>query len=197
MAFSRKFLKSLSLTDEQIEAVIEAHAEVVDGQKATITSLTEKANKADDLQKQLDAHESDEDWKEKYETKEKELNDYKASVESKERETAVKAAYRDLLVAEHVGERQLDAVLRATDFKEMKLDKDGKLENVDALKETIKKDWGGFITTESAKGAKVDTPPLGGSGAGGANSRAAELARKFHEDRYGKAQTPADNNKNN
>lgn len=193
MAFTRKFLKSLSLTDDQIEAVIEAHAEVVDGQKATITSLTEKANKVDDLQKQLDAHSGDENWKEKYETKEKELNDYKASVESKERETAVRAAYRELLVAEHVGERQLDAVLRATDFKGMKLDKDGKLENIDALKETIKKDWAGFITTESTKGAHVDTPPLVGNGAGGANTRAAELAKKFHEQRYGKAPASANN----
>ena len=185
MAFTRKFLKSLSLTDEQIEAVIEAHTEVTDAQKATIADLTAKAEKADDLQKQVEKLSSD-DWEGKYNAKDKELQDYKAAVASKEQEAAVKAAYRELLVAEHVGDRQLDAVIRATDFKGMKLGADGKLENADTLKENIKKEWSGFITTESQKGANVPTPPLNPN-AGGANSRAAELAKRFHEQRYGKA----------
>lgn len=186
MSFSRKFLKSLGLNEDQVESVIEAHLEVTDAQKATINDLTEKAAKVDELQKKVDEIANGEDWQKKFNDKDKELKDYKASVESKEREAAVKAAYRELLVAEHVGERQLDAVLRATNFDGMKLDKDGKLENVDSLKENIKKDWGGFITTESVQGAKVATPPINPS-AGGANSRAAELAKRFHEQRYGKA----------
>ena len=195
MAFGRKFLKSLSLNDDQIEAVMESHLEVTDSMKATIADLTEKAKKTDELQKQLDALNDGEDWKKKFSDKEKELKDYKASVESKEREAAVKAAYRELLVGEHVGERQLDAVLGVTDFKEMKLDKDGKLENVDALKNEIKQKWSGFITTEQVKGANVPTPP-NNPNPGGANSRAAELAKRFHEQRYGKspAQNPPTNN---
>jgi len=196
MAFTRKFLKSLGLNEDQVESVIEAHTEVSDALKANIAELTEKAGKVDDLQKQLDALNDGEDWKGKYNAKDKELKDFKAAVESKEREAAVKAAYRELLVGEHVGERQIDAVLGVTDFKEMKLDKDGKLENADALKEAIKQKWSGFITTETVKGASVQTPPANPNPSG-ANSRAAELAKRFHEQRYGKAptqSTPANNN---
>lgn len=196
MSFSRKFLKSLGLNEDQVESVIEAHTEVSDALKANIAELTEKAGKVDDLQKQLDALNDGEDWKGKYNAKDKELKDFKAAVESKEREAAVKAAYRELLVGEHVGERQIDAVLGVTDFKEMKLDKDGKLENADALKEAIKQKWAGFITTETVKGASVQTPPANPNPSG-ANSRAAELAKRFHEQRYGKVPTqptPANNN---
>lgn len=194
MAFTRKFLKSLGLNEDQVEAVIDAHTEVTDAQKATIAELTEKANKVDELQKKVDEVANGEDWQKKYNDKDKELKDYKASVESKERETAVKAAYRDLLVGEHVGERQLDAILGVTNFKEMKLDKDGKLENADSLKEAIKQKWSGFITTEQIKGANVQTPP-GNPAPGGANSRAAELAKRFHEQRYGApVQTPPTKN---
>lgn len=188
MAFTRKFLKSLGLNEDQVESVIEAHLEVTEAQKATINDLTEKAAKVDELQKKVDEVANGEDWQKKYQDKDKELKDYKASVEAKERESAVKAAYRDLLVGEHVGERQLDAVLGVTDFKEMKLDKDGKLENAEALKEAIKQKWGGFITTEQIKGANVPTPP-NNPVPGGANSRAAELAKRFHEQRYGKTPT--------
>lgn len=190
MAFTRKFLKSLGLNEDQVESVIEAHTEVTDAQKATIAELTDKAAKADELQKELDKMSGGEDWQKKYQDKDQELKNYKASVESKEREAAVKAAYRELLVGEHVGERQLDAVLNVTDFKEMKLDKDGKLENVDALKENIRQKWSGFITTESERGASVANPPKPNNPAG-ANSRAAELAKRFHEQRYGK--TPTNN----
>lgn len=189
MAFTRKFLKSLGLNEDQVESVIEAHTEVTDAQKTTIADLTEKANKVDDLQKQLDAVSTGEDWQKKYNDKDKELKDYKAEVESKERETALKAAFRELLVEEHVGERQLDAVVRATDFKDMKLGADGKLENVDTLRANIKRDWAGFITTTTQQGAPVANPPTPNP-AGGANPRAAEIAKKFHEQRYGRTPTP-------
>lgn len=188
MPFGRKFLKSIGLNEDQIESVVEAHIEVTNAQKATIAELTDKASKLDELQKELESLRGKADFESKYNAKAKEFEDYKASVETEKRESAIKSAYRDLLVAEHVGERQLDAIIRATNFKDMKLGSDGKLENVDALKEAIKKDWSGFISTEHIRGAEVSTPP-GGDNNHEANGRAAELAKKFHEQRYGKPKT--------
>ena len=34
MAFTRKFLKALGLTEEQVDSVVEAHTETVDGLKS-------------------------------------------------------------------------------------------------------------------------------------------------------------------
>lgn len=196
MALTRSLLRSMGLSDEQVSTVIEAHTETVDGLKAERDKYKADSEKLPQVQKELDDLKGGEDWKSKYDEKDKELKDYKASVESKERESAIKAAYRELLVAEHVGDRQLDAVIRATDFRNMKLDKDGKLENIDALKESIKKDWGGFITNQSTYGAHVDNHPDGGSPSG-ANIRAAELAKRFHEQRYGKAPVQGTQNSTN
>jgi hypothetical protein len=191
MAVTRSLLKSMGLTDEQVATIIDAHTETVEGLKADRDKFKADSEKLTKVQAELDNLKGGEDWKGKYESKEKELKDYKASVEAKEKESAVKAAYRELLVGEHVGERQLDAVLGVTDFKDMKLDKDGKLENADALKEAIKQKWGGFITNETHKGAPVPTPPA--VNPSGANSRAAELAKRFHEQRYGATPTPTPN----
>ena len=42
MAFTRKFLKALGLNDEQVDSVIEAHAEGIDALKATNADLSKK-----------------------------------------------------------------------------------------------------------------------------------------------------------
>ena len=49
--------------------------------------------------------------------------------------------------------------MRATSFDGLKLDKDGKLENVDKLKADIEKDWADFKVTTTTKGAQVENPP--------------------------------------
>lgn len=192
MALARSFLKGMGLTDEQISAIIEEHVNTVNGLKDARDTYKADADKLAEVQKELDALKANngDDWKTKYAAKEKELDDYKNAVAAKERETTIKAAYRKLLVDEHVGDRQLDAVIRATDFSGMEIGTDGNLKNAETLRETIKKDWAGFITTEHVKGANVPTPPTNNP-TGGANPRAAELAKKYHEQRYGKTSNDA------
>ena len=56
------------------------------------------------------------------------------------------------------------------------------------------KDWADFKVTTRTKGADVDNPNRDNPG-NGANPRAAELAKKFHERRYGTA--PAKDGANN
>lgn len=55
MALTRKFLKALGLTDEQVESIVDAHSETVDALKAERDAAKEEANKVADIQKQLDA----------------------------------------------------------------------------------------------------------------------------------------------
>ena len=54
------------------------------------------------------------------------------------------------------------------------------------IKKAIEKDWTDFKVTTRTKGAEVETPPDNG-GNNGANPRAAEIAKAFHERRYGAA----------
>ena len=159
MAFSRSFLKSTGLTDEQITAVIEEHTAVTDALKADRDKFKEQAEKAADLQKQLDGLSGGEDWKQKFEDEHKAFEDFKAK-SAQEAETAkVKAAYRKLLIDENIGEKWLDRVMKGVDFSGMKLNQDGNLANIDKLKDAIDKEWGDIKTTVTERGADVEKPP--------------------------------------
>lgn len=132
-------------------------------------------------------------WEAKYNKMREDFEAFKADAEAKAKLSEVKAAYRKLLTDEGIAAKYLDTVIRATSFDGMKIDADGKLEKADELKTAIGNDWSDFKVNTRTDGAKVDTPPKGDGT--GANPRAAEIARKFHERRYGAA--PASDGANN
>ena len=164
MAFTRSFLKTMGLSEEQVQAIIDAHLEVVnpikeqrDQYKADAEKLPGVTKERDDYKAELDK--GGEDYKAKYDTEHQAFEDYKAQVKAEAEQARVKAEYRKLLTEEKISEKRLDAVIRLTDFSGMKLDKDGKLENADSLRKAIQTDWADYIQTAETKGAKVDNPP--------------------------------------
>lgn len=158
MAFTRNFLKSTGLTDDQITAVIEEHTAVTDALKKERDGYKEQADKANNLQKQLDDIANGEDFKKKYEDEHKAFEDFKKQTESEAQTAKVRSAYRKLLAEEGISEKRLDSILKVTDLSKMKLDKDGNLEKADELKKAINDEWGEFKTTVTERGAKVETP---------------------------------------
>lgn len=160
MALSRALLKGMNLTDEQVQAIIDAHRETVDGLKDEVAKYKEDAEKLPAVQKELDdLKKNGGDWQKKYEDEHNAFDAYKKAVEEKETTANLKAAYKKLLTDQQVGEKHIDSILRVTDFSTMKLKKDGTLEDADKLTEKIKSEWSGFITTAGTKGKTVDTPP--------------------------------------
>ena len=159
MAFTRSFLKSTGLTDEQITAVMEEHVAVTDALKGDRDNYKAEAEKAADLQKQLDDIKGGEDFKQKYEDEHKAFEDFKKKTAEDAEAAKVQAAYRSLLVDEKIGAKRLDSIMRVTDFSKMKLDKEGKLVDEAELRKAIGNEWGEFRTTITEKGAVVDKPP--------------------------------------
>ena len=166
MALTRKFLSGMGLTTEQVDAIIEEHADTVESLKEQRDEYKEKAEELKETKRELDAlkqkGDDDAEWKDKYEALDKEYKDYKASVQAKTTEQQVKDAYVKLLKETKVSEKQIDSILNVTKFSDMKLDKDGNLEGADKLTEVIKERYGGFIVATETKGADVSTPPAGG-----------------------------------
>ena len=78
------------------------------------------------------------------------------------------------MLDERISEKRVDSVLKLTDFSEMKIDKDGKLENLDALKENIGKEWGEFKVTTKERKQTFPTPPIVGQ-PGDGEGRAREI----------------------
>lgn len=162
MAFTRNFLKSTGLTDDQITAVIEEHTAVTDALKKERDGYKEQAEKAADLQKQLDDLANGEDFKKKFEDEHRAFEDFKKQTASEAEAAKVRSAYRKLLAGEGISEKRLDAIIKVTDFSGMKLDKDENLEKADELKKAINSEWGEFKTTVTERGAQVDKPPQTG-----------------------------------
>ena len=163
MALTRAMLKGMQLTEEQVSAIIEEHSNTVQGLKDEIKKYKADAEKLPEVQKELDKLKEGDgnDWEKKYNNEHTAFEDYKKQVADREAIAKVRGAYRKLLVENGVGEKHIDAVLRVTDFSNVKIDKEGKLENADKLAEGIKSEWAGFITTTGTKGAPVDNPPGG------------------------------------
>ena len=165
MALTRKMLTGMGLTAEQVDAIIEEHAETVESLKEQRDDYKEKAEELKEVKRELDdlKQKGDDDagWKSKYEALDKEYKDYKASEQAKATEQQVKDAYTKLLKENKVGDKHINSILNVTKFSDMKLDKDGNLEGADKLTEAIKEQYGGFIVDTKTTGAGVETPPAG------------------------------------
>ena len=200
MAFTRSDLRDAlgeAYTDDIAKKVIELHRSVVDpikdeldSAKRDVTKYKAEAEKLPGVQKELDDFKK-EDWKTKYENEKSAHDAYKTQV-ARDAETArVKAAYKKLLTEEKISEKTLDSILNATDYSGMKLKEDGTLDKIEDLKKDIDSKWGGFKVTEQKRGAKVENPPA--NPPGGSDNSIREMTAKWHAQRFGEVQKPAQN----
>lgn len=171
MALKRTFLKGLGLNDEQIEAVIEAHAETVDGLKADVNKYKGDAEKLPTVQKELDDLKAagDGGYKEKYEKEHAAFEDFKKTQKGKETKEAKEKAYRDLLKEAGVSEKRIDSVMKVFVHDDINLDESGKIKDADKVVENVKKEWADFIVETNTTGATTNNPPA--NGGGGAKTR--------------------------
>lgn len=171
MALTRKFLQGMGLTEEQVDAIVEEHADTVDSLKKQRDKYRDDAEHLDEVQEELDNLKKQvkddskdaNEWKDKFEKKNKEFEAYKAEVEAKTTKEAVKEAYIKLLKAANVSEKHIPSIVNITNFDDMKLDKDGNVEGADKYTEAIKEKYSSFITTTGTEGSDVSTPPQGGA----------------------------------
>ena len=172
-----------------MDEIITAHAEVVDALKADRDKYKADAEKLGEVQKEVDELKSKngEDWKGKYEQVKKEFDEFKTATENKEVRAKKSDALRALLKEAGISEKRLDSVLKVSDIDGVELDNDGKIKDAKDRTAKIKEEWADFIQTEQKKGAETNTPPTGQGNALGGVSRAQQLAKEFHERRYGKA----------
>ena len=167
MAFTRKMLKAMSIDDEKIDQIIEAHLETLNSIKDERDSYTEKMA---DLQKELKElkdnakDESKNPGKAKFDELKDEYEQYKQDEAVKETKRTKENAYKQLLKECNVSDKRISSVLRVSDLESIELGEDGKIVNADELKKSIKKEWSDFIYSESEKGAETATPPTNTGG---------------------------------
>lgn len=162
MSLTRKMLKGMGLTEEQVDSIIEEHTAVTDALKEKANQYEADAKRLATVEKELnDLKAGGDDWEEKYNAEHKAFEDYKKDIEGKAELDKVKTAYKALLKAQNVSEKRIDTIIKLTDFADLRLTKEGKIANEDKVIEKIKEDWSDLISTESEHGTNVETPPSG------------------------------------
>lgn len=182
MALTRKMLKAMSIEDEQIEQIIEAHAESTDALKASRDEYKAEAEKIPELQKEIESLKEEkstlqsekeelqktidenESYKEKYEDEHNAFEDYKKGIDAEQEKAKVAEAYKALLKQAGVSDKRIDAIMKLAPLDDIKLDDEGNVKDADKMVEDIKSEWSEFIVTESKKGAGTENPPANTGG---------------------------------
>jgi hypothetical protein len=150
----------MGLTDEQVDTIIEAHTDTVDGLKTDINKYKGDAEKLPGIQKELDDLKAagDGGYKEKYEKEHKAFEDFKQAQTAKETRQAKETAYREFLKTVGVSEKRIPSIMKVTDLDGLEME-GGKLKDAEKLTETVKTEWADFIENSNTSGANTNTPP--------------------------------------
>jgi len=167
MALTRKSLKAMGLTEEQVDSIIEAHTETVDGLKDKLKAAEEKANKLDGVQKELDALKADngDDYKAKYEKEHKDFEAYKKDVAAKETKAAKEAAVKAYFEGKNITGANLAIAMRGARDEIAGIELDGTaIKDTSALDALVSGEYAGLVVTTTKQGAATATPPANTGG---------------------------------
>lgn len=168
MALTRKLLKGMGLTDEQVDTIIEAHTDTVDGLKADISRYKADAEKLPDVQKQLDDLKAagDDGYKEKYEKEHSAFETYKADITAKEAKAAKENAVRAYFEGKNITGANLELAMRGCGEEMAAIELDGdKIKDTKSLDALVAGTYKGLVSTSRTKGTDTSNPP-GTTGAG-------------------------------
>lgn len=172
-ASTKEILSKAGVESENIaktvDKIMEGHNATVDALREEIDTYKKKAEKADELQRQLEkaqkdlkdatSDEAEEKYKTKYEMLKDEFKEFKKSIEEKATKENKSKAYKDMLKEAGISDKRIDAVLRVSDVDSIEFDDEGKVKDKDELLKGIKEEWSDFIQTADVQGAKTDNPP--------------------------------------
>lgn len=169
MAFTRKALKAMGLSDEQVDSIIELHTESTDAIKADRDKYKEDAEKLSDVQRQLDEANSKikvaekEDYKGKYESEKAAHDKLKADVSAKETTAKKSTAFKAMLKEKGYSDNAITKITKYGGFVDgVELDEEGKITNSDKLMTTVESEWSEYKPQAGTTRHTPVTPPVGG-----------------------------------
>lgn len=177
MALTRKLLKGMGLTDEQVESVIEAHTDVVDGLKDELANSKKSAEKLAEVEKELNdlKAKGDDGYKEKYEKEHSDFETYKAEIAEKKTQAQKADIFRKLLEKANISKAHIDTLIDTKTAEKLinGLEiKDGKAVDEDKVSKAISDTWGSYIEHTENKPTGAANPP---SNTGGGTKTVSEI----------------------
>ena len=187
MGLTRKALKAMGLTEEQVDSIIEAHTEVVDALKEEAGRYKADAEKLPSVEAELEtakqtiADGNKDSWQVKYEAIKEDFEAYKNAENAKKTKADKENAYRAILRDVGISDKRIDAIMRVTDLTEKELGEDGSFTDAETLKESVKTEWADFITPVGTPAPRIDT--CGNLNGGAAMTKADILNIKNRDER--------------
>ena len=154
MALTRKLMKGMGLTDEQVDTIIEAHTDTVDGLKADVSKYKADAEKLPGVQKQLEDLKAagDGGYKEKYEKEHSDFEAYKSGITAKESKAAKEKAVRAYFESKNITGANLDLAMRGCGEEMTALEMDGeKIKDTKSLDALIEGTYKGLVSKPSVR----------------------------------------------
>lgn len=192
LALTRKFLEGMGIEEKQVESIIEAHSDTVNGLKAERDKYKEQAQKVPDLQKQLEEAQSagsdNDEWEQKYNEEHQAFEDFKAQIEVERADAEKAQAYRGMLMAAGIDPKRIDAIMRVTDLSKVEME-DGKLKEAGELEKAAKEEWADFVIKTQIRGSNPANPPKADGGVEGADPEVARRMQERNERMFGKTET--------
>ena len=163
MALTRKLLKGMGLTDEQVDTIIEAHTDTVDGLKEQVKTYKADAEKLPNVQKELDDLKSagDGGFKEKFEKEHSDFENFKKTIQEKETKAAKESAAKAFFESKGITGNSLEIAMRGSSAEIAALDLDGeKIKDSSALDALVNGTFKALVSTTTTKGANIPNPPI-------------------------------------
>ena len=183
MSLTRAFLKGMGLTDEQVNGIIEAHTETVDGLKAQVARYKADAEKLPEVQAELekaqDAVKSSGDAQKIQEAFDK----YKADVQAEKTKAAKETAMRKLAKDAGLDEKGIERAVKYG-LSSIELDESGEIKDANDHIKALREEWPENIRAKVENNDPTPTPPSNQNAAGN-GSRAFDLYTAHQAALYG------------
>ena len=163
MALTRKSLKAMGLTDEQVDSIIEMHSDTVDGLKEQVKTYKADAEKLPNVQKELDDLKAagDGGFKEKFEKEHSDFENFKKTIQEKETKAAKESAAKAFFESKGITGNSLEIAMRGSSAEIAALDLDGeKIKDSSALDALVNGTFKALVSTTTTKGANIPNPPV-------------------------------------
>lgn len=177
MSLTRKSLKAMGLTDEQIESVIEMHTDTVSGLKEKLETAENNVETVEKLKTDVEKYKKEletakqtiadgEKYKEMYESQKTEYEKYKGDITAKETKAAKEKAVREYFKSKGINDDNMSIAMRGikSEIDAAELDEKGKIKDIKVFDELIKGDYSRLISRTETKGADTQIPPPNANG---------------------------------
>ena len=179
MSLTRKSLKAMGLTDEQIDSVVEMHTETISGLKEKLDSVENNVETVEKLKVDVEKYKTEledakktiadgEKYKEMYENEKSEYEKYKNDITAKETQAAKESAVWNYFKDKGIPEKRKAAVMRGIkeEIANTELTEKGKIKNTKVFDDLISENgvYYDFIPRTEIVGANPQVPPPNANG---------------------------------